>query len=109
MNFEELLKGKTDCECGKVHSCPIKAVEIGHGAIEAITKYSDSYKKIIVVCDENTYNRLAVLMVTVNEKAIHSYFEELEDEYNSNFFPLWCLQAQERDNKHAGRQGQCKF
>ncbi len=56
MNFEELLKGKTDCECGKVHSCPIKAVEIGHGAIEAITKYSDNYKKILVVCDENTYN-----------------------------------------------------
>lgn len=37
------------------------------------------------ICDENTYNRLAVLMVTVNEEAIHSYFEELEDEYNSNF------------------------
>ncbi len=24
MNFEKLLKGRTDCECKKEHLCPIK-------------------------------------------------------------------------------------
>lgn len=59
-----------------------------HGS-EGIIEYYDNTEYVTYIreiSDENTYNRLAVLMVTVNEEAIHSYFEELEDEYNSNFF-----------------------
>lgn len=59
-----------------------------HGS-EGIIEYHGNTEYITYVreiCDENTYERLAVLMVTVNESAIRSYFEEIEDAYNSNFF-----------------------
>lgn len=56
MNFEELLKGKTDCKCGMVHSCPIKGVSIGKNAVSDLGKYAKNYENILVMADENTYN-----------------------------------------------------
>lgn len=55
MNFSELLKGKSDCLCGKNHTCPIKGVTIGNGAIKSLTAYAENYKSILLVCDENTF------------------------------------------------------
>lgn len=59
-----------------------------HGSEHIIEYYDDTEYVTYIreISDENTYNRLAILMVTVNEAAIHSYFKELEEEYNSNFF-----------------------
>lgn len=55
MDFEKLLKGKTDCECGMNHSCPIKGVSIGKNVVSDLEKYAKNYENIIVVADENTY------------------------------------------------------
>ena len=55
MDFEELLQGRTDCSCGKVHSCPIDHVCIGSGATEALRELTEGYKSIVLVADGNTY------------------------------------------------------
>lgn len=54
MDFTTLLKGKTNCECGRPHTCPIKGVSIGNGAINDVVKYAEGYNHILVVCDNNT-------------------------------------------------------
>ena len=54
MQISELLKG-VDCACGKHHSCDIKYVQIGSGAISEIGKLAAAYQNILLVADENTY------------------------------------------------------
>lgn len=54
MNFSTLLAGKKDCACGREHLCPISGVSVGKGAINELLKYAESYKNILVVCDQNT-------------------------------------------------------
>ena len=45
-----------DCTCEqKVHTAPIKTLEISSGAIEKVGEILKGYKKIFVVCDKNTY------------------------------------------------------
>lgn len=55
MNLKELLLGKAECECGRSHSCPIKYVYIGKGAISSVAIGASEYKNILLVADENTY------------------------------------------------------
>lgn len=55
MNFDILLKEKP-CECGKVHKCDIKHILIEKGAIQKINSLLESYQKILLVADSNTYN-----------------------------------------------------
>lgn len=55
MDFGYLLAGKRDCACGREHSCPIKGVSVGNGAINDLAKYAENYKSILVVCDQNTF------------------------------------------------------
>ncbi len=55
MDFEKLLAGKKDCVCGKIHLCPVKGVSIGENALQTLTKYTDEYNNILVVCDKNTF------------------------------------------------------
>ena len=56
MKMSELLCGIEDCECKKNHPCTIKAVEIGCGVINKLSKISENYTAILLVADENTYN-----------------------------------------------------
>lgn len=55
MDFQKLLRGKTDCACGRIHNCPIDHVYIGEGAVNALSALTAPYHKIILVADENTY------------------------------------------------------
>lgn len=59
-----------------------------HGSEGVIEYYNDTEYVTYIreICDENTYEQRAVLMVTVNEDAIRSYFAEMEQTYQSNFF-----------------------
>ncbi len=57
MNIKEILGG-IDCACGRRHTCPIEAVEIGRGAIARLSVLCEGYREILLVADENT-NRAA--------------------------------------------------
>ncbi len=54
MIFEELLKGRK-CSCGMFHSCDIKKVIIGSGAMKELKNLAEDYKNILLVADTNTY------------------------------------------------------
>lgn len=55
MNLNELLSGIDKCECGKSHTCPIKHVIIGCGAVESLRDVTAKYSNILLVADDNTY------------------------------------------------------
>lgn len=54
MDINDLLSG-IDCECGRRHTCDIKKVYIENGAEKHLTELCKSYKRILLVADENTY------------------------------------------------------
>ena len=54
-DIQELVKGIHDCPCGKDHSCPTEAVQIGRGALEKLPQLCEGYEKILLVADQNTY------------------------------------------------------
>lgn len=48
---------KMDCVCKqKKHSAPVKVIEVSENAIEKIPEILSDYKRVFMVCDENTYN-----------------------------------------------------
>jgi len=53
-DIDELLGIKTDCDCGKTHSCDINRVIIRHGALNELAALTEEYSNILLVCDENT-------------------------------------------------------
>lgn len=53
MNINDILAG-VDCACGRRHTCPIEAVEIGRGAISRLAALCEGYREILLVADENT-------------------------------------------------------
>ncbi|MBQ9162075.1 MAG: sn-glycerol-1-phosphate dehydrogenase [Clostridia bacterium] len=55
MNITELLRGKTNCLCGKDHVCPIKHVIIKENAIDELAHITAGYNNILVVADSNTF------------------------------------------------------
>lgn len=55
MEIKELLCGIADCECGRVHDCPIDSVVIGKGAISSLSKLAEGFGGVLLVADENTY------------------------------------------------------
>jgi len=55
MEIRDLLKGIHDCECGKVHTCPLDYVIIKKNALESLVECCEGVEKILVVCDQNTY------------------------------------------------------
>jgi len=59
-----------------------------HGSEGIIRYYSDTpyISYIREIKDENTYQQLAVLMVTVNEETIQSYFDTVGENAKSSFF-----------------------
>ena len=54
MNINSLL-GTHSCSCGKTHSCDIKQVYIEKGAIAHLPTLCESYQRITLVGDNNTY------------------------------------------------------
>ena len=54
MDFEKLLTEK-ECSCGMKHSCSIKKVIIGSGAIRQIGDLVAEYHNILLAADTNTY------------------------------------------------------
>ena len=55
MTLQQLLLGKSDCPCGKVHDCPIRHVVIKADACRHLPKVTQAYHHILVVADTNTY------------------------------------------------------
>ena len=55
MTIQQLLCGKKNCECGKLHICPIDHVIIEKNAISRLTEITDKYDNILLVADKNTF------------------------------------------------------
>lgn len=55
VSIQDLIKGIPSCACGKSHSCPIDAVEIGEGALTRLPALCDSYQNIVLVADDHTW------------------------------------------------------
>lgn len=53
-DIDGLLGSKTDCACGKTHTCEIDRVVIRHGALNELPAMTSDYRHILLVCDENT-------------------------------------------------------
>ena len=58
MELEKLLKGKTDCACGKPHLCPIDTVIIEKDVCKRLPALTAAHENILLVADENTYRVL---------------------------------------------------
>ncbi len=54
MEIQDLLKGKTDCACGKSHLCPIQYVYIEENACDRLPAICADYHSILLVADRNT-------------------------------------------------------
>ena len=54
MDINAMLSG-VDCACGKRHECDIQYVYIERGAISRLREICESYKRILVVADTNTF------------------------------------------------------
>ena len=56
-SVDKYLNLPLECNCGRTHYVPIKAVEIGPGALETLPRYVKEmgYKRPFVICDEITY------------------------------------------------------
>ncbi len=54
MNINSLL-GSHSCSCGRTHSCAIKTVIIGDGAIDQLHTLLGGYRHILLAADHNTY------------------------------------------------------
>ena len=59
MGIESLLSGM-DCRCGKHHSCDIKHVFIGKGAISRLKEIAGGFTSILLVADENTFRAAGI-------------------------------------------------
>lgn len=70
MDFSELLR-PVRCSCGMVHSCSIRHIEIGSGAIQKIGILTKNYHHILLVADQNTY-------AACGEPVIHQLADRLE-------------------------------
>ena len=73
MQLENLLKGKTDCACGKPHLCPIDTVIIEKGVCKRLPALTAEYQNILLVADENTYRVFgAQVEKTLGEKVANT-------------------------------------
>lgn len=53
--MSHLTRSITACPCGKPHTCPIRAVRIGEGALLSLPAVCEGYRRILLVADTNTY------------------------------------------------------
>ena len=72
-----------DCTCErKSHAAPLEAYEISSGALDRLTAILADYKKIYVVCDQNTYRAAGERVISLLRAAdkLH-HFLVLEGEW----------------------------
>ena len=50
-----LTRSILGCSCGRDHDCPIRAVEVGEGALSALPGLCEGFSRILLVADGNTY------------------------------------------------------
>lgn len=55
MDISELLKGRKNCACGREHTCGIKHIRLGKGAINSLPALCENFNRIAVAADVNTY------------------------------------------------------
>ena len=53
--MSHLTRSIHDCPCGKPHTCPIRAVKIGEGALSSLPSLCEGFSRILLVADTNTY------------------------------------------------------
>lgn len=53
-DINSLLGQKTDCDCGKIHTCNMEKVLIRNGALNELPALCKNYNSIAIVCDKNT-------------------------------------------------------
>ena len=53
--MSHLTHSITACPCGKPHTCPIRAVKIGEGALLCLPAVCEGYRRILLVADTNTF------------------------------------------------------
>ncbi len=53
--INELLKGRSDCSCGKEHTCDISYAVVKSGAVNELPALCENYSNILIVADTNTY------------------------------------------------------
>ena len=53
--MSHLTRSITACPCGKPHTCPIRTVRIGEGALLSLPAVCEGYRRILLVADGNTY------------------------------------------------------
>lgn len=54
MDIERLLQGHC-CSCGRTHTCAIRHVQIGKGAIAHLRTICADYTRVLLVADDNTF------------------------------------------------------
>ena len=69
--INELLNGKSDCTCGKAHTCDIQHVIIKSGAADEVHTLCDDYKSIVICADKNTF-------ATCGERVVKSLGAKVE-------------------------------
>lgn len=52
-HIDTLLKGMTECVCGRMHTCPIDTVYIGNGMLDKLAELCKQYRQILIVTDDN--------------------------------------------------------
>lgn len=57
-SVDKYLNVKLECDCGRTHYAPIKAIRIGSGALRQLPDdvRSDGYKHPYIICDKITYD-----------------------------------------------------
>ena len=53
--MSHLTRALHDCPCGRDHTCPISAVEIGEGALDSLPRLCAGFSRVLLVADTNTY------------------------------------------------------
>ena len=64
--IQELICGIDNCDCGRNHVCPVEHIVIGKDALGQLPGICQTYNRVLLVCDENTWTacgkRAAVLL-----------------------------------------------
>ena len=57
---ERYLNVELECDCGRTHYAPIKAINISSGALESLPGYvaEYGYAKPYILCDKITWERI---------------------------------------------------
>lgn len=54
-DLKAMLRGKSDCPCGRSHTCDIRFVEIGENVLQRLPEVCADFSHILLVADANTY------------------------------------------------------